>query len=373
MAIKPSSDERILIVDDEAPMRALLSRLLGSRGYECLTAASPQEGRRVLESEPVALVLTDANMPGGSGFDFANDIGLRYPDTAVLVVTGLDDRDSAEEALERGAYGYIVKPFRANELLLNVHNALRRRALELENRHHRELLEATVLQRTATLRDTIARLERSEGEARRLHEETIRRLAWAAEFRNQETGEHIVRVSLYCALLARLVGLDADRVELLRIASPMHDVGKIGIPDSILLKPGALTPEERLAMEAHAEIGYRMLTGSGAELLDLAAVMALTHHERIDGLGYPNGLAGDEIPIEGRITAVADVFDALTSDRVYRPAFEPEEARELMLEHRGTQFDAQLLDLFFGAFDAVLTIRRETADGSRADALLPPL
>jgi putative two-component system response regulator len=366
---QPAAAERILIVDDEAPMRALLVRLLGTRGYECLTADSPQEGRRVLAAEPVALVLTDANMPGGSGFDFANDVVQRYPDTAVLMVTGLDDRDSAEQALERGAYGYVVKPFRANELLINVHNALRRRALELENRHHREQLEATVLQRTATLRDTIVRLERSEAQARRLREETIRRLAWAAEFRNQETGEHIVRVSLYCALLAHLLGLGIERVELLRIASPMHDVGKIGIPDRILLKPGALTQEERQVMEAHAEIGYRMLAGSGAELLDVAALMALTHHERIDGKGYPSGLAGDDIPIEGRITAVADVFDALTSDRVYRPAFEPEEAREVMLEQRGTQFDAQLLDLFFGAFDEVLTIRRETADAD--GALLP--
>jgi putative two-component system response regulator len=372
VATQPTAGERILIVDDEAPMRALLARLLGTRGYECMTAASPQEGRGVLETQPVALVLTDANMPGGSGFDFANDVAIGYPETAVLMVTGVDDRDSAEEALERGAYGYVVKPFRANELLINVHNALRRRALELENRHHREQLEATVLQRTATLRDTIARLERSESEARRLREETIRRLAWAAEFRNQETGEHIVRVSLYCALLAQLVGLDSDRVELLRIASPMHDVGKIGIPDRILLKPGTLTAEERQVMEAHAEIGYRMLAGSGAELLDLAAIMALTHHERIDGEGYPRGLAGDDIPIEGRITAVADVFDALTSDPVYRPAFEPDEARELMLEQRGTQFDARLLDLFFGAFDEVLTIRRETADGSRADAALLP-
>jgi putative two-component system response regulator len=369
---QPAADERILVVDDEAPMRALLVRLLGTRGYECLTADGPQEGRRVLETEPVALVLTDANMPGGSGFDFANDVVESYPDTAVLMVTGLDDRDSAEEALERGAYGYVVKPFRANELLINVHNALHRRALELENRQHREQLEATVLQRTATLRDTIARLERSEAEARRLREETIRRLAWAAEFRNQETGEHIVRVSLYCALLAHLLGLGIERVELLRIASPMHDVGKIGIPDRILLKPGPLTPEERQVMEAHTEIGYRMLAGSGAELLDLASVLALTHHERIDGKGYPSGLAGDDIPIEGRITAVADVFDALTSDRVYRPAFEPDEARELMLEERDTQFDAQLLDLFFGAFDEVLTIRRETADGSRADAPLLP-
>jgi putative two-component system response regulator len=313
-------------------------------------------------------------MPGESGIDFAREVAKDYPDVAIVMVTGLDDRVYADVAIELGAYGYILKPFKPNELIINVGNALRRRALEIENREHRERLERTVLERTSALRDTIARLESSDAELRRLREETIRRLSWAAEFRNQETGEHIVRVSLYCALLAERLGLGVERVELLRIASPMHDVGKIGIPDRILLKPGALTPDERKAMEAHAEIGYRMLAGSGAELLEVAAVMALTHHERIDGQGYPSGLAGDDIPIEGRITAVADVFDALTSDRVYRPAFEPEEARELMLEQRGTQFDAQLLDLFFGAFDEVLTIRHETADVGRADAaLLPPL
>ncbi len=174
-------------------------------------------------------------------------------------------------------------------------------------------------------------------------------------------------MSLYCALLARLAGFDTDRAELIRIASPMHDVGKIGIPDRILLKPGTLTDEERQVMEAHAEMGHRILAGSNVELLDLAALMALTHHERIDGTGYPHGLAGEEIPIEGRIAAVADVFDALTSDRVYRPAFQPDEARTLMFGGRGTQFDAGLLDLFFGAFDDVLAIRRATADGPRVE------
>jgi putative two-component system response regulator len=311
----------------------------------------------------VALVLSDVNMPGESGLDFTREVIATHPDTAVVMVTGLDDRRYAEAAIEVGAYGYVLKPFKPNELIINVGNALRRRSLEIENRSHRERLEQTVLDRTSALRDTIAQLESSESELRRLREETIRRLSWAAEFRNQETGEHIVRMSLYCALLARLAGLDADRAELIRIASPMHDVGKIGIPDRILLKPGRLTEDERRVMEAHTEMGHRILAGSGVELLDLAATMALTHHERIDGTGYPGRLADEAIPIEGRICAVADVFDALTSDRVYRKAFQPDEARQVMAEGRGTQFDAHLLDLFFGAFDDVLAIRRAAGAG----------
>ena len=354
----PQPDERVLIVDDEEQIRTLLARLLGAHGYECVTAESAAAARRVLEETQVALVLSDVNMPGESGIDFTREVLAHYPETAVVMVTGMDDRNYAEIAIELGAYGYVLKPFKPNELIINVNNALRRRTLEIENRHHREMLEQTVLARTTALRETIAQLERSDSELRRLREETIRRLSWAAEFRNQETGEHIVRMSLYCALLARLAGLDAERAELIRIASPMHDVGKIGIPDRILLKPGRLTAEEREVMEAHAEMGHRILAGSGVELLDLAAEMALTHHERIDGSGYPRGLAGNAIPVEGRICAIADVFDALTSDRIYRQAFQPDEARELMLQGRGTQFDADLLDLFFGTYDAVLEIRR---------------
>jgi putative two-component system response regulator len=366
----PGHSERILIVDDEEQIRTLLARLLGAHGYQCITAESAAVGRRLLEEAPVALVLSDVNMPGESGLDFTREVLATHPDTAVVMVTGMDDRRYAEAAIEVGAYGYVLKPFKPNELIINVGNALRRRSLEIENRSNREQLEQTVLERTSALRDTIARLESSESELRRLREETIRRLSWAAEFRNQETGEHIVRMSLYCTLLARLAGLDAESAEQIRIASPMHDVGKIGIPDRILLKPGRLTEEERRVMEAHTEMGHRILAGSNVELLDLAARMALTHHERIDGEGYPGRLVGDAIPIEGRICAVADVFDALTSDRVYRKAFQPDEARELMLEGRGTQFDAGLLDLFFGAFDDVLAIRRAASDGHADPSLV---
>ncbi len=345
-------------MDDEEPIRRLLARLLGEQGYACATAGNATEARALLAAEPFALVLSDVNMPGESGLDLVAHILASHPDSAVVMVTGLDDRRYAELALQHGAYGYVLKPFKPNELVINVVNALRRRKLEIENRGHRERLERTVLERTSALRDTISRLETSEGELRRLREETIRRLSWAAEFRNHETGEHIVRMSLYCSLIARLAGLGADEAELVRIASPMHDVGKIGIPDRILLKPGPLTPGQREVMESHTEIGRRILAGSQTALLDLAATMALTHHERVDGAGYPHGLAGEAIPLEGRIVAIADVFDALTSDRVYRPAFQPDEALAMMLPERGAQFDAVLLDRFEASFDEVLAIRR---------------
>ena len=369
---RADTDERILVVDDEDQIRGLLVRLLQSHAHECASASSAAEARRLLASESFALVLSDVNMPGESGLQFAQEVLAEYPDTAVVMVTGADDRSCVETALENGVYGYLLKPFRPNELVINVANALRRRALEIENRGHRDRLEQTVLERTATLRDTITQLESSESELRRLREETIRRLSWAAEFRSSETGEHILRMSLYCALLGRLAGLDAERTEMIRIASPMHDVGKIGIPDRILLKPGTLTAEERQVMEAHTEIGHRILAGSHVELLDLAAELALTHHERIDGTGYPRRLEGDAIPLEGRIVAIADVFDALTSDRVYRPAYRPDEAGETMLEGRGTQFDAELLDLFFGAWEDVLAIRRAASDGRPVQTALLP-
>jgi hypothetical protein len=188
-------------------------------------------------------------------------------------------------------------------------------------------------------------------------EETIRRLALAAEFRDNDTARHTERVSLYSSLLAQRLGLGDERAELIRVASVMHDVGKIGVPDAILLKPGSLTPEEFEQIKLHTTFGHRILSASQVDLLELAATIALTHHERVDGTGYPRQLIGSEIPIEGRIVAVADVFDALTSRRVYRPALSVESAIETMRAGRGTQFDAHVLDTFLESLDEILAIR----------------
>ncbi len=240
---------------------------------------------------------------------------------------------------------------RTTRQLSYTNNELRRRAADLND----NLVERAQIEQR--LRETIADLERSETALALSQEETIMRLSIAVETRDQETGDHIERMGRYCALLANKIGWDEARCELLRIAAPLHDVGKIAIPDAILLKPGALTPEERTEMEKHAEIGHEILAGSDSPLLDLAARIALSHHEHWDGGGYPNGLMGGEIPIEGRMAAIADVFDALTSDRVYRPAMTVERALAIMSEGRGTHFDPELLDVFFDSIVEVLMIR----------------
>lgn len=206
------------------------------------------------------------------------------------------------------------------------------------------------------LLDTVARLRRSQRELQHAHEETIRRLAHAAEFRDSESSGHLERMSRLCGLLGHRLGLDEERCALLRLASPLHDIGKIGISDRILLKPGPLSPHERKTMEHHTELGHRLLAGSDSELLELAATIAWTHHERFDGAGYPRGLAGETIPLEGRIASVADVFDALTSERVYRPAFGLDETLNLMRRGRGTQFDPVVLDAFLASLPEVATL-----------------
>ncbi len=200
-------------------------------------------------------------------------------------------------------------------------------------------LEIRVRDRTADLRRAVAELDAAQAE-------TVRRLSRAVEFRDEDPGAHIARISAFAARTAQQAGLDAEQIGLIERASPLHDVGKVAIPDSVLLKPGPLTPAERAVIETHAEIGHRLLDGSDSAVLQLAAIIALTHHEHYDGGGYPQGLAGENIPIEGRIVAIADVFDALTSDRVYRPAMTVEQALAILQAGRGTHFDPVLLDHF---------------------------
>ena len=355
VAVQPS----LLVVDDEETIRSLLVRVLKRGGYENVqSAASDADARELLVADDVDLVLSDVQMPGSSGIELLNYMHDEFPRIATLMVTGVDDAALADQALALGAYGYIIKPFRQSEVLIGVSNALRRRTLELENQTQRDQLQETVERRTAQLSDTIVKLELSEKNLLVSRAETIERLAVAGEFRDEETGFHVARMSRYCEILAGRCG-DAQLRTAIREASSLHDVGKIGIPDSILLKPGALTPDERTIMEEHARIGHRILKESASPLLKLAAEIALTHHEKVDGSGYPQGLVGDEIPLAGRIAGIADVFDALTSNRVYRPAFSVEEAVEMMKKDAGTHFEPDLLETFWEVLPEVLAVKRE--------------
>lgn len=358
----PMDRAHILIVDDETPMHDILSDVLEAHGHHCTTAADSKIAIDRLNEREYELLLCDINMPGMSGLELVQYVRGKYPRTAIVMVTGLDSPELATVAISNGAYGYILKPFETNEVLINVANALRRRRLEIENEAHRTQLEAVISARTAALHQAIEHLERTQKELRLSQEETIRRLSIAAEYRDESTAQHIQRMSHFAALLARLHGLPADRCELIRLASPMHDIGKIGTPDNVLLKAGKFTPEEFKAISLHPEVGYRILAGSQSELLQVAATIAHTHHEKYDGTGYPRGLKGQDIPLEGRIVAIADNFDALTTKRVYKPAYSVETAVDIMRSGRGKDFDPALLDRFLDAMDEVVSIMRAFND-----------
>jgi putative two-component system response regulator len=336
MAPLDGDGERILVIEDDPREMKLLVRLLDQASYRCSAAADAREARRLVAGERFDLVLADVDLPGESGLHVVQHVLAEYPSTAAVMVTGRDDPAAANTAIEIGTYGYIIKPFTANEVLIGVKNALSRRKLEIENNAQRETLEQIVHARTAALERSAERLKLSR-------EETVRRLSRAVEYRDEETGGHTERMSAYSAMLAGKLGVD---VESIRIASPMHDVGKVAIPDHILLSRNALTPDERREMERHTVIGHQILSGSGSALLELGAAIALTHHEKWDGSGYPRQLVGNAIPLEGQVAAVADVFDALTSDRPYRQAFDIEQAVETLRAERGGHFDPRLVDLF---------------------------
>ena len=330
-------------------------------GYETDAAADAAAARALLAQRPFAAALIDYRMPGESGIELLKHIRARFPDTAPIMVTAVDDAASVELAFEIGAFGYVVKPYRVSELLINLSSALHRRSLQIQTRSYIRELEDKVLDRTRRLRETLAPFGVPGGLPGVPAEELIERLSGALTVRDEETGAHILRMSNYSAILAERVGLGIATEEM-RLASAMHDVGKIGVPDAVLQKPGPLTPDERATMQRHTVIGHRLLSDSPSSLLDLAATIALRHHEKWDGTGYPAGLAGEAIPEVGRVTAVADVFDALTSDRVYRPAMEVGEALAIMLRGRGAHFDPAYLDAFVDDVDTMLEVRSRFQD-----------
>lgn len=330
---EPSPGIRVLILDDETHICEILSRSLASHGYSCQVAASAKEAWQRLQESEFALLISDISMPGESGLDFLVRVKHHFKhQVAVLMITAVDDHGTAVSALERGAYGYLIKPFEENEVLINVANALERRRLTLESRDYAQRLEKEVRQRTADVRNREA--------------EIVLRLISASEYRDDETGAHIRRVGLYVGILAAEAGRKDEDVDLIQLAAPMHDVGKIGVPDAILRKPGKLTAEEFERVKEHTVIGARILSGSNIPLLRIAHEIAYCHHERWDGTGYPRGLSGEQIPQCARLVAIVDVYDALVSDRPYRPAFPNEQAVSMMTAERGTHFDPRLFDIF---------------------------
>ncbi len=348
---------RLLIVDDEEPLRRWAERVLSEQGYICETAEDGEAARGRLFEAGFQLALLDVNMPGESGIELLAHIRREHSGCAVVMVTGEDRLELARAAIELGAYGYLVKPVAQGELLINVAGALHRRRMELQDRQLLDDMRTAVVARGERLAQALEDLELSETKVRSSQIEMILRLARLVEYRDEETGRHLQRMSSFCEILARASGFDAQSCELIRLASQLHDVGKVAIPDAILLKPGKLTDAEFETVKTHSEIGYQMLAGSSAEVLQVGATIARSHHECWDGGGYPRALAGEAIPSEGRIAAIADVFDALTSDRVYRPAFPSRVAIDMMRAERGTHFDPAFFDAFTEALPEVEAVR----------------
>jgi putative two-component system response regulator len=338
----------LLIVDDEPLVREVLCRWLAAEGCRCLTAPNATLAWDILQRQRVDLVTCDINMPGVSGVELLAQIQASDPDLAVLMLTGCGETATAIQALTQGACGYLLKPVQREELLFQVRQGLERSYLRRERRRYTHELERRVLEQTQVIRSA--------------HEETIHRLVTASCLRDEETGAHIRRTGLFSEALARAAGWSRADCDSLRMAAPMHDVGKIGIPDAVLRKPGRLNAEEYEVMKRHAEIGARMLAGSSSAVLRLACEIAQNHHERWDGTGYPNGIAGEAIPESARIVAIVDVYDALSHDRVYRPAFAEEQVLSCLQQDSGTHFDPALLATFFSILEEIRELRAANPD-----------
>ena len=334
---------KVLIVDDTPPNIDVLRKTLEPEQYEIAIALSGEAALILAPKFLPDLILLDIRMPGIDGYETCRQLKANESTqkTPVIFISANSETRDIVEGFHVGGVDYVTKPFRAEEVLARV-----RSHLELSGLKSR--LEEKVLERTRQL--NASRLE------------IIQRLVKTAEFKDNETGLHVKRMSLYSVLLGKAYGMNEEECELLLNASPMHDLGKVRIPDRILLKPGKLDHDEMEIMKTHTTIGGEILSGGTSELVKMAETIALTHQEKWDGSGYPKGLKGEEIPLEGRITALADVFDALTSERPYKKAWSVEKAVNLIEEESGTHFDPKLVVIFKKVLPEILEIKERFSE-----------
>jgi two-component system response regulator RpfG len=357
--VLPSARNTVMVVDDQSTGRAILEQVVRSLDERVTVEgfARPVDAIVWATRHISDLVLVDYMMPDMDGIEFVKRLRALpgYEHVPIVMVTVHDDRKVRYAALDAGITDFLTKPLDARECLARCRNllTLRRQQLALEDR--RRLLEHMV--------------EDATREVREREKETLLRLARAGEFRDEETGYHLIRMARYSRLIADAVGLERDEAESIELAAPLHDIGKIGIPDQILLKPGKLDEAEWQVMRRHPLIGHEILKGSASKYVRMGALIALGHHEKYDGTGYPNGLVADHIPLCARIVAVADVFDALTSPRPYKPAWPAERAFLYLAAQRGRHFDPRLADAFVSLRKEIMEIQSEWQDPGQAAAI----
>jgi cyclic di-GMP phosphodiesterase len=357
MADSPSEPTRILIVDDDSSVRDVISVLLAEEGYACTTVTTAQAALDAAQECDYSLVISDVRMPGKDGFWLLERLRELYPDTAVIMLTAFGDTEAAVECLRNGAADYLLKPPKVTELIRAIERALGRRRLELARQRYRRSLENRVREKTAELSRTLRDLENT-------YSQTLWTLVAALDAREHETSDHSQRVVRYTLAVARRLGIEEKDLPDLGRGALLHDIGKIGVPDAILLKPAKLTSDEWTEMRKHPQIGFSIL--KSIDFLGVPAQMVLTHQERYDGRGYPTGLAGEAIPIGSRIFAIADTFDAMTSDRPYRRGGSREAARAEIAKFAGTQFDPRCAEAF-------LSMTLDELDELSRPAATPPI
>lgn len=354
----------VLLVDDNPDNINVLSDLLEREGYEILVALDGVTAiERAAYSRP-DIILLDIMMPGIDGFETCEQLkkDVSLADIPVIFMTALTDTKSKITGFSAGAVDYITKPIDPDEVLARVSTHLTIQRLQLELKEKNAMLEDRAVHLEAEVKDRTKQLDHALQQLKSASLDTIFCLSMAAEYKDEDTGEHTKRIGHFSAAIARKMGKDSHYVETVLYAAPLHDIGKIGIPDRILLKPGKLEGNEWDIMRTHAEIGGKILVDSDVDFIQMAYLAAMSHHEKWNGSGYPQGLNGLNIPLIGRIVAVVDVFDALMSKRPYKKAFSLEESLEIIREGRGNHFDPEIVDVFEANLDEILEIRRTFGD-----------